>query len=128
MHVYYLNANTVCPDGLNYAPKDDPCILFTITMTPSEGLSQYDQVRSCLESNINNAIDNGELYNIVKDISTNDDKITGLGVPGAGIDYTGERGSAQNNTPTNETAPAGLAGGYIALIVIALVAIDGTQY
>ena len=96
-------------------------------MKPSEGLSQYDQVRSCLESNIKNAIDNGELYNIVKDISTNDDKITGLGIPGAGIDYiVGERegtGDVDGSTTTDETAPAGLTGGYIFLIVVALFAI-----
>ncbi|KAL7490544.1 hypothetical protein ACHAWT_000113, partial [Skeletonema menzelii] len=116
-----------CPDGLTYAPKDASCIKFTITMKPSEGLSQYDQVRSCLESNIKNAIDNGELYNIVKDISTNDDKITGLGIPGAGIDYiVGERegtGDVDGSTTTDETAPAGLTGGYIFLIVVALFAI-----
>jgi len=122
--------DTACPKGLSYAPPNESCVEFTIIMTHGEDLSQYDQVGSCLEETINTAIDDGELYKIVKEMD-DDTKITGLGNPGAGLEYIiidGTDGIDNNNDKsttiiTDETeAVLGISWGFIFLIILALFA------
>mmetsp|Transcript_17287 Transcript_17287/g.27096 ORF Transcript_17287/g.27096 Transcript_17287/m.27096 type:complete len:691 (+) Transcript_17287:121-2193(+) len=125
-----LVEDVACPKGLTYAPPNASCIEFTITMTPTEDLSQYDQLRSCLEDTINTAInDDGLLYNIIATdiISKSDDttKITGLGNPGDGLTYNIDKNPFPNFNPnpadeTDDEAISGLGGGYIFLIILAL--------
>jgi len=116
-----------CPKGLSYAPENASCIAFTIIMKPSDELAQYEEVRSCLKIGIIRAIDDGRLYNIVEDISRKDTKITGLGLPGDGVDYLGYEKDGTSDVDVQEgneeTAPTGLGGGYIFLIILALFAL-----
>lgn len=122
---------TECPEGLPYAPPDAFCVEFIVTMKPSEGLAQYDGVRACLVENINSAIENGELYNIIeKNSSGKKSQIMGLGSPGAGVNY--EKGNGNNggdvqfgNTGdiNDRSSSDGLSGGLIFLIILALFAI-----
>lgn len=120
-----LVKDAACPDGLSYAPPNESCVEFTVTMTPGEDLAQYDLVRSCLEENINTAIDDGQLYNIVKEMD--DTKITGLGKPGAGLEYiTDGTDETDDKTDksivTDENEAVGLSPGFIFLIILALFA------
>lgn len=121
---YVCVVRTECPEGLPYAPKDAFCVEFIITMKPSEGLAQYEGVRTCLVDNINTAIENGELYNIIQEISSNT-QITGLGSPGEGVDYKNSTvGDAQESITTeNNEGTTALSGGLIFLIILALFAV-----
>eukprot|EP00984_Skeletonema_dohrnii_P013536 scaffold5597_cov154-Skeletonema_dohrnii-CCMP3373.AAC.5 len=96
-------------------------------MKPSDELARYEEVRSCLRTNIMEAIDEGKLYNIVEDISRKDTKITGLGLPGDGVDYLGEEKEGNGDVPVveinEETASTELGGGFIFLIILALFAL-----
>jgi len=122
-----------CPEGLPYAPPDAFCVEFIVTMKPSAGLAEYDGVRTCLVENINSAIENGELYNIIeKNSSGKTQTIMGLGSPGAGVNY--EKGEGNGNyggdvqfgntgDTNNRSSSDGLSGGLIFLIILALFAI-----
>ena len=96
-------------------------------MKPSDELAQYEEVRFCLKIGIIRAIDDGRLYNIVEDISRKDTQITGLGLPGDGVDYLGYEKDGTSDVDVlesnEETESTGLGGWYIFLIILALFAL-----
>jgi hypothetical protein len=121
-----LTSYIECPGGLSYAPQDAFCVEFVVTMKPSEELAKYEGVRKCLVDNINEAIQKGLLYSIISEIYPKT-MITGLGAPGAGVDYknTTETPSENNTSDDNASSSGGggLSGGMIALIILALLAV-----
>jgi len=92
-------------------------------MKPSEELATYEGVQECLVTNINKAIENGDLYNTINDISGQKTILTGLGAPGAGVDYREKNKEQAVTTDDGESSAGGLNGGFIFLIILALFAL-----
>ena len=91
-------------------------------MKPSEELATYEGVQECLVTNINKAIEDGDLYKTINDISGQKTVLTGLGTPGAGVDYR-EKDKEQVVTNEDDGSSGGLNGGFIFLIILALFAL-----
>lgn len=112
-----------CPANLTYAPEGGYCVEFIVTMKPSEELATYEGIQECLVTNINNAIENGDLYKTINDISGQKTILTGLGAPGAGVDYREKNKEQAVTTDDGESSAGGLNGGFIFLIILALFAL-----
>ena len=138
-NVVFLLDMTDCPEGLTYAPQNGSCIAFTVTVQSIDGLVQNDELLTCLETNINTEINNGQLYNLIEGVWGNDTKFTGIGKPGAGVDYIVRdteitEDDDEENIPTEKdddsaipeatSSPEGnITAGYLALIILALFAV-----
>mmetsp|Transcript_4997 Transcript_4997/g.10666 ORF Transcript_4997/g.10666 Transcript_4997/m.10666 type:complete len:691 (+) Transcript_4997:215-2287(+) len=119
--------NIFCPDGLVYAPKDQLCLLFKISVTPvGGGILNRDTMDTFLfhmDSHIN---DRGVLYRKVTEANS-ETLITGLGNPGAGIPYGN---SASKSMSTDDDAGNGnrVSTGAVLAIIFVVIAVFVTGF
>ena len=120
-----FNPIIACPEGLLYAPKDVYCLNFKLLVNPAVAAdaeminSFYDRLKSAIDSE-------GRLYDIVKEANPNT-VVTGLGIPGKGIDYTSptfsepRNGEGITSANTAEETSGGLSTGAIVAIILCVI-------
>lgn len=114
-----------CPENLDYAPKAGLCLNFRMEFE-SDSVLDNPQI-GAFSQGLREAIDEGKLYAIIIS-ATPDTNITGLGSPGAGINYeTGSNGAivgaANADTQSAEDDSGGLSSAAIIFIILGVIVI-----